>query len=116
MSREFKTSIIDAIDIAELRMWALSGLWQNPHLLKDADGTVFLSSGVSYPIFTAMRSLSEAGHAVTLPSILDESDLDINVALGLAQLPGVKIDERMAYVYLNCLANRFEPEEVRHAA
>ncbi len=92
-------------------MWALSGLWQNPNLLDEADGTVFMSHGVAFPIFTAMRDLHEQGKPVDLVEVFKASGLDMDVALGLWALPEVKLSEDKTRTYLAALSRRFESEE-----
>jgi hypothetical protein len=111
-----KRSIIDFISLSELRMWALSGLWQYPHLIPDADGMAFISSGVALPIFTAMRNLYEIDQPVTLPNIFIESGKAWDVAIGLAALPAVTMTEEQARCYLRRLSKRFDFEEEQYAA
>ena len=111
-----RRSIIDAISLSELRMWALSGLWQNPRLTPEADGLAFISTGVAWPIFEAMRNLFEIGQPVTLPKIFAESGFDWDVAIGLAVLPEVSLSEDQTRCYLDRLSKRFDIEEKRHAA
>jgi hypothetical protein len=110
-----RRSIIDAISLSELRMWALSGLWQNPHLIPEADGLAFISTGEAWPIFEAMRALYEIGQPVTLPNIFAESGFDWDVALGLAVLPEVALSEDQARCYLDRLSKRFDTEEEQYA-
>jgi hypothetical protein len=108
-------SIMDLIDLAELRLWCLIALAQNPHLARGLDGTMFISNGVSYPIFKAIRSLATSGKAVTPLAVYNLCDRDRVVGLGLIEVfkSGATVDERMAGTYLRKLTNRME---LSHAA
>lgn len=110
-----KAEPLALVGLSELRMWALSGLWQHPHLLVVADGMAFISEGCAFEIFTAMRNLYEIGQPVTLPNIFAESGYSWPVAFGLAALPAVKMGEEQARCYLTQLSKRYDTEEGLYA-
>jgi hypothetical protein len=109
-------SVFNEISLSELRLFAISGLWQNPHLIPEADELSFISNGVAFPIFTAMHNLYEIGQPVTLPNIFAESGFSWDVAYGLAALVDYPISEEQAENYLRYLSNRFEIKEGHYAA
>lgn len=67
-----RAKALDTVPMHQLREGALRELVGHQEMLTLFDGTAFMSSEISYTIFTAMREMRESGKPVTFYSLLRE--------------------------------------------
>ncbi len=101
--------MLNEMEPAEARLWALRGIAQHPQLVEEFSGEYFIPSQVSYSIFTAIRSLFRAKLEVTPWSIYVACGGGFWETIGLVDLfCPVSVSERMARVYVEKLAESSE--------
>ena len=99
--------LIDGMSTSEVRKEALRGLVAFPHLIGEADPLDFMSEGVGYPIFCALRALWLAGEPITVLAVHRETQNDPRAVYALILVfDTCGVTENLARHFLETLHER----------
>lgn len=109
--------LIDGQSTSEVRKDALRGLVAFPHLIEAADPLDFMSDGVGYPIFRALRGLWLAGKPITALAVHRETQNDSRAVYALILVfDTCGVTENLARHFLKTLHERVEQGRERSEA